>query len=152
MGCACGCLKVENRDLGLCATCNKLRRASQNPIAVKAPKPIAAVSPQRAAALAAQRKAYKTITARCCEACGTPSKLTNSHVLTQKQFPGHMANPQNIVKLCLDCHELWEHNKPGFRINYPEAWALKMHIMQELEPAYYEQFKLKHPELGGFKN
>lgn len=142
--CKCGGRHVEHRELQLCSSCNRARRAGENPLPVKAPKAIAAVSLHRAAALKVQKKAYATITAKCCEACGRPGKLDNSHVLTQKQFPQHRANPFNILKLCRDDHEMWEHKKLKFRAAYPEVWATSMHVMQELEPQYYEEFKVKH--------
>jgi len=143
--CKCDNLHVENRDLGLCSSCNRARRAGENPLPAKTPKAIAAVSPHRAAAMVVQKKAYATITAKCCEACGRPGKLDNSHVLTQHQFEVHRANPFNILKLCRECHDMWEHKKQKFQKQFPETWATSMHIMQELEPQYYEQFKLKHP-------
>lgn len=146
LACGCGCTKVENRDLGLCASCNKSRRIGERPVLVKERKPIAPISASRTAALKVRAVAYREVKKReCkCRACGTTQLLTPSHVLTQKQFPQHAANPENIVVLCQRCHELWEHHKAVFRELCPEVWEVKMKIMQELEPAYYQQFKAKH--------
>lgn len=130
----------------LCASCNKARIVGERPVVVKERKPIAQVSAKRNAALVDRRKAYKSISLRvkCCEACGIQNDLTPSHVLTQKKFPQHAANPKNIVILCISCHHSWEHDKLGFRKDYPEVWQRKMDIMQALEPAYLEQLKLKY--------
>lgn len=151
--CKCDNLHVEHRGLQLCATCNKIRLAGEKYATVKERKPIAQVSAHRAAMLKPRAEAYKQVSqsAKCCAACGTHRHLTPSHVLTQKQFPQHAANPLNIVVLCQDDHLLWEHSKPIFRDHYPEVWDRKMKIMEALEPLYAEQFKLKHPKLGVFK-
>lgn len=144
--CACGCTKLENRDLRLCASCNKARIVGERPVLVKERKPIAPISASRTAACKVRAVAYREVkkTSTCCRACGTTQRLTPSHVLTQKQFPQHAANPANIVVLCQRCHDLWEHYKAAFRELCPEVWEAKMKIMQELEPAYYQQFKNKH--------
>lgn len=113
---------------------------------MKVRKGLAPISAKQAAALKPRAEAYREvlkITERCL-GCGTTSYLTPSHVLSQKQFKQHRANKDNIVPLCQSCHDLWEHKKPQFRAKYPHAWDLKMHIMQELEPAYYLQFISKH--------
>ncbi|SDZ01802.1 hypothetical protein [Hymenobacter psychrophilus] len=146
MSCRCGCPKLENRDLGLCATCNRIRRAGEATAVVKERKPLAQVSAVRSAGLKNRQVAYKEVKAeqKRCVACGTRQRLTPSHVLTQKKFPAHAANPQNIVVLCVNCHDLWENSKAVFRELCPEVWEIKMQIMQALEPAYYQQFKAKH--------
>lgn len=108
---------------------------------------MAVMSAKRTVALKDRRVAYRQVkeVSTCCAACGTTRNLTPSHVLTQKQFPQHAANPLNIVVLCGDrCHPLWEHNKTLFRELCPQVWEIKMNIMQVLEPAYYLQFKDKH--------
>lgn len=144
--CKCGSLKIEHRELNLCASCNRLRRAGESFAVVKERKPIAQVSPLRNVMLKVRQVAYQEVKAeqKACAACGTKHRLTPSHVLTQKQFPRHAVNPVNIVVLCIACHDLWEHNKTLFRELCPEAWEVKMNIMQELEPAFYQQFKIKH--------
>ena len=145
--CPCGCIKIEHRELGLCGSCNRARIKAERPVVVKERKPIAKISTKRTAALKVRAVAYREVKLKqlCCAACGTRQNLTPSHVLTQKQFPQHRANPRNIVVLCGDrCHPLWEDNKTLFRELCPEVWQLKMSIMQELEPAYYRQFISKH--------
>lgn len=144
--CKCGNLKIEHRELNLCASCNRLRRAGESLVVAKQRKPIAQVSALRNVTLKVRQVAYKQVKAeqKECAACGTKHRLTPSHVLTQKQFPRHAVNPVNIVVLCQDCHCMWEHDKQSFRVAFPDVWSQKMHIMQELEPAYYQQFKAKN--------
>lgn len=144
--CKCGSLKIEHRELNLCASCNRLRRAGETLAIVKERKPLAQVSALRNVSLKVRQVAYKEVKAeqQSCAACGTKQRLTPSHVLTQKQFPRHAVNPANIVVLCQDCHCMWEHDKQAFRLTFPRAWEVKMNIMQELEPAFYQQFKTKH--------
>lgn len=146
MFCKCGSNKIENRDLCLCASCNRLNRASTSAVAVKERKSLAQVSPLRSVALKARQVAYKEVKKRedKCACCGTVYDLTPSHVLTQKKFPDHAADPFNVVVLCAEHHNEWEHDKASFRKNFPAVWERKMNIMQVLEPAYYEQFKAKH--------
>jgi nitrate/TMAO reductase-like tetraheme cytochrome c subunit len=159
-GQACG-RKVENRDLGLCATHNKARRQDERPAPEpKQRKPLQArqglqsrstlrpVSDKQKIALAAKKEAYKEVDkgAQVCCSCGATSQLTHSHVLTVKQFPQHAANPSNILLECQDCHTVWEHNKPLAK-QLHASWRLKMNIMFWLEPQYFEQFKMKYPEL-----
>jgi hypothetical protein len=145
--CECGCNKLENRTLNLCGSCNQARIRAERPEVVKEKKPLNPISDKRKAALKKRAEGYREvlkITERCL-GCGTTRNLTPSHVLTQKKFPLHAANPANIVPLCGDkCHPLWENNKQLFRELCPKVWDLKMHIMQELEPAYYLQFISKH--------
>ncbi len=140
-------MKLENRELSLCASCNRVRRAGQTVAVLKERRPLAQVSAVRNEMLKGRKAAYTEVKAeqpQQCAACGTKRRLTPSHVLTQKQFPQHAINPDNIVILCQDCHTTWEHDKQDFRLTFPDVWALKLTIMQALEPAFCEQFKLKH--------
>jgi hypothetical protein len=156
----CGA-KVENRDLGLCATHNKARRVGERPAPEpKQRKPLQArqglqsrstlrpVSDKQKTVLAAKKEAYKEVDKgpRICVSCNCTEMLTHSHVLTVKQFPKHAANPANILLECQDCHYIWEHDKPLAKQTQP-SWAAKMLIMKTLEPQYFEQFKMKYPEL-----
>lgn len=80
-----------------------------------------------------------------CLACGTSQQLTRSHILTQKAFPRHAANPQNVVTLCWADHCIWENEKARFARLYPDVWAEKLRRMKWLEPNYYALFRSKHP-------
>jgi len=80
-----------------------------------------------------------------CLACGTSQQLTRSHILTQKQFPRHAANPQNVITLCWADHCIWENEKARFARLYPDVWQEKLRRMQWLEPNYYALFRSKHP-------
>jgi len=83
----------------------------------------------------------------CCLACGASQQLTRSHILTQKQYPRHAANPQNVITLCWTCHCIWENEKGRFAQLFPDVWAEKLRRMQWLEPSHYALFKSKHPSL-----
>lgn len=142
----CGCSKLENRELDLCATHNQERIKAERPVAVKERKALNPISDKQKAKLKVRANGYREVKKQQdrCAHCGTTYRLTPSHVLTQKKFDRHRANPRNIVLLCPLAHDLWENNKTLFRELCPDVWDLKMHIMQELEPAYYLQFIGKH--------
>lgn len=147
MFCKCGSSKIENRELKLCASCNRVRRAADTVAVIRERKPLAQVSAVRSEMLKGRKVAYAEVKQeqpQHCAACGSKRRLTPSHVLTQKQFPAHALNPDNIVVLCQDCHNTWEHDKQDFRLTFPDVWALKLTIMQALEPAFYQQFVEKH--------
>jgi len=145
----CGSNKVENRDLQLCATHNRERIKAERPVVVKERKPIAQISAKRADLLKDRAKAYAVVKKEQprCACCGTTYRLTPSHVLSQAHFKEHIANARNIVTLCQTDHILWEHHKAQFALMFPDVWALKMGIMEELAPEYFQQFKVKHADL-----
>lgn len=82
-----------------------------------------------------------------CQACGGHWMLEHSHILTEKKFGHHRANPENILRLCHTCHRSWEHNKAEFKAHYPAVWARHLDVMQRLEPSYYAHFCMKFPHL-----
>lgn len=119
---------------------------SEAPVMVKERKPLNPISAARALQLKTRQVAYREVkkTQNACACCGTVYELTPSHVLTQKKFPEHAANPVNIVVLCREHHDEWEHNKASFCLHFPNIWKVKMNIMQALAPDYFQQFKIKH--------
>jgi hypothetical protein len=145
----CGSTKIENRDTGTCATCNKADRQAEKPVVVKERKGLKPVSDKRAKKLVSRAKAYKQVKEEqpCCACCGSRWRLTPSHVLSQGQFGRHMDNPCNLITLCQVDHNLWEHYKDKFAVMFPDVWNEKMKIMQELEPQEFERFKANHPNL-----
>ena len=159
--CPCGSNKIENKDAGLCGTCNKARNKAERPaVAPRERKPLttrqpfanrstlAPISANMKQALAQKKKAYAVVDAgpQVCVSCGDTSNLTHSHVLTVGQFPQHRANPANILLECMDCHTTWEHNKPLAKATQA-SWAQKMAIMQQLEPAEFARFQAFNPHL-----
>jgi hypothetical protein len=154
--------KAENRELGLCATHNKARRVSERPPpppkqykGLKPGKPLSngstlrPVSDKQKVKNAAKAAAFKVVDAtqpHHCVSCGCTEMLTHSHVLTDKQFEKHEANPRNILLECQDCHNTWEHNKREAKAKHA-SWALKMEIWEELEPQDFMRFKIKNPAL-----
>jgi hypothetical protein len=146
--------KVENRDLGLCATCNKARRVSERPVAVKPvyewkrAAPLAPVSTGHAAVLREKKKAYAVVDKEQphhCVSCGGTEMLTHSHVLPEGNFKRHRNNPDNILLECQKCHQVWEHNKrEAHRLH--ASWDRKMAIIEQLEPQYLELLKNNFPE------
>jgi len=157
----CNSNKIENKEFCLCATHNKARIKSENPKESKparnglpqSRKPIRQVSSKQAVKNAQKAAAYAVVDAtneHWCVSCGEPNCLTHSHVLTEKQHEKHRANPENILLECQDCHYIWEHDKRTSCRIHPESWALKMEIMERLEPQYFQQFKNNYPDL--FRN
>ncbi|WP_345227974.1 hypothetical protein [Hymenobacter koreensis] len=111
--------------------------------------PLRPVSAKQRGAKGRLGNAYRVVDAgpRACFACGSSFQLTHSHTLTQKQFPRHAANPANVVLECIGCHALYEHNKAGYALRFPEAFAAKLATIRQLEPQYYALQALKHPNL-----
>jgi len=144
----CDSNKIENRDLGLCASHNLQRRKAERPAVVKVVKPIVKVSAAQAQKHSQQQKAYRVaeLEEHCCVSCGATERLTHSHILTQKQFPQHANNPANLVLECQECHSEWENNKPLAAAKHA-SWQRKMNLMRVLEPEYFQQFKQKHSNL-----
>jgi hypothetical protein len=165
-GSECG-RKAENRDLGLCATHNRQRIKSERPAPEQKPraglKPgkgfstgstLRPISDKQRVREKEKAAAYAIVDAdeesRFCVSCGeTGGILTHSHVLTDKQWPQHRANPRNILLECQECHTEWEHNKSLAKQKHA-SWAVKMEIWEELEPRDFQRFKDKFPQL--FKN
>lgn len=145
----CGSNKVENRDLGLCASHNKARLQAEKPVVAKERKPLNPISAKRADRLRDRAKGYKEVKKRPqrCACCGSPYFLTPSHVLSQRHFPEFAANPRNVVILCTVDHNTFEHAKEQFKLMFPDVWEEKMKIMQELAPQEFERFKIKHSSL-----
>lgn len=155
--------KSENRDLGLCATHNKARRVADRPAppakerkplkpgkALSSGSTLRPVSDKQKVKNAAKDAAFKIVDAtqpHHCVSCGESGcALTHSHVLTDKQFEKHEANPRNILLECPECHNTWEHNKRLARATHA-SWQLKMEIWEELEPQDFMRFKIKNPAL-----
>lgn len=141
--------KVENRELGLCATHNKARRVAERPVAPpkvynwKPRAAIPAVSKGMAATLREQKKTYAAVDAaepEQCVSCGHGGKgLQHSHVLPKGTFQKHRNNPFNILLECPECHHTWEHHKHDAR-RLHASWNRKLEIIQALEPKYYTKF------------
>jgi 5-methylcytosine-specific restriction endonuclease McrA len=99
-----------------------------------------------------QAATRKQVSAACpldahCTACGTSQQLTRSHCLTQKQWPQHRANPLNVVTLCVECHNCFEHQKIRFALTWPAVWAEKLRRIRALEPSAYAFIQMKFPSL-----
>ena len=110
--------------------------------------------PKRAAAhrtgQTQQRRVYAALDAesdgRCC-GCGGTWFLTHSHCYSQKQYPEHRNDPRNILILCVNCHALYENNKPKFRRVCAEAWAETLRRMKEVDKAAFLRFQTLNTHL-----
>ncbi len=120
---------------------------SRSPMPAR-PQPLRRASPGLCATKRQQRQQYRQAAeVAFCAACGSGQRLEHSHCLTQKMFPQHRNNMANVLTLCSDCHRCWENNKAGFKAAFPAAWAVKMGIMEALEPGYFALFQLKNKDL-----
>lgn len=157
--CPCGSNKIENKDAGLCGTCNKARnKAERMPTAAREPKSLTTrqpfvnrstlplISAKMKQALKEKKQAYAVVDAgpQICVSCGDTNNLTHSHIVPVGQHPELRAVPENIVLECMDCHTIYEHNKPLAR-RLHASWAHKMAVMQRLAPSYYELLQMKLP-------
>jgi hypothetical protein len=135
----CGSFKIENKELALCATHNRERRKPE-PEKAKI-KPIVKLSPKMRIRLRKkaemQAEAAKTRNTAYCSTCKQRKQwLTWSHTLSVKQFPHLEADPENNEIECIQCHEMYEHNKPLFAVTYPEAWKKKLIYIKSVHPEY----------------
>ena len=160
--CQCGSNKIENKDLGLCGTCNKARLKAEKPQPVpRERKQLARVAfantgstlPQQSAKMKETLKEYRKVKKQIeatrpgiCVSCGSTFNLTPSHILTQHQFEKHRNNERNMLVECGECHWTWENDK-GMAKQLHASWKLKMQIWEELEPADFMRFKLANPAL-----
>lgn len=109
--------------------------------------PLAKVSKAKAAANRQQQRAYRVVEAGACycQTCGATGPLDHSHILTQKAYPQHAANPLNIWLECrFTCHASWENDKQQYATDHPEAFAAKLAIIQQLEPQAHAFFLMKN--------
>jgi hypothetical protein len=94
-----------------------------------------------------QRRAYQSAEPSACRACGSWQRLENSHHFPQGRYPEHRNDPRNFWIECRPCHELFEHNKAGYAQRFPEAWAAKWALMQEVDAQAAAFFEMKNPTL-----
>lgn len=148
----------ENKDLGLCATHNRLRRKEEKPPKEKKvytlkrnTAPIRPVSDKKAIALREKAKAYKVVDKRgaFCETCGKPSTvvaLSHSHILPVGQFPQFEALPENILLQCYgssdSCHDVFENDKYTAS-KTQRTWPYCVSIMRKLAPQHCEMVLAK---------
>lgn len=95
----------------------------------------------------AQRRAYQVAGGDACRACGSGERLEHSHHFPQGRYPEHRNDPRNFWLECRSCHDLFEHNKAGYAARYPDAWAAKWALMQEVDAQAAAFFEMKNPTL-----
>lgn len=155
----CGSLKVENKDLQLCATHNKERlkaaREQDNPKPVKiytlkqTPiKQLSSKTSKRKAAMVATQKKMREKGIRWCETCGcTDSPLSHSHTLPEGEFPELASEQDNMVYECYghsaSCHYIWENGSIEQKLELRTFKARIMYILNT-RPGYLERFILNH--------
>jgi uncharacterized Zn finger protein (UPF0148 family) len=146
--CPCGSTKIENKDSGLCASCNRqARKAESKP---KAQQPLKRtqlrqVSTKKKEALNEKHKTYDQLSTRgirWCETCGLSMvPLSHSHTLPVGAFPRYEAVASNIIMECYGgsdrCHDLWEHNKARYMVLYPAMFNKRLAYILEHEPGYH---------------
>jgi len=150
--CGCGSTKIENRDLGLCATSNKARlKAEKEPKPKKVytlkQTPIKQVSTKKAAAIRIKEKAQKEMrkqNIRYCETCGDPGHrpLSHSHILPVGQFPQFEATIENQLYECYgdsdSCHNIYEVGD-FLQVYAQSTFSRKVKVMHKLAPEYLRQ-------------
>ena len=160
MGCSCGNKVIENKDLGLCATCNKARRKAESDALKpkKAFKPIKPISDKKKIAQAAKIATYKQMdetTPHYCSGCGRGGiPLSHSHIIPVGQYPEFEATLENLVYDCLmpnenrpeagfkSCHDIWEHgtwDEAKLLNNFQE----RLNIVLKLCPVYFNKITTK---------
>jgi hypothetical protein len=126
----------------ICDYCNSIIFVEPEKVKkVKVKKPLKRVSEKQKAinaAKAKQMKQVKTEREGWCSGCGTPSLLTNSHLVPVGQNKNLELNKLNQVWHCVDrCHPLWEHNKQGRKLMID--YASNMEKIKQLDLEYYNK-------------
>lgn len=149
LGCvSCGNLAIEQRDLKLCASCNRERR--KPPVKLKPKQAIKPVSTKKAQALAklAKTKVLKREEGtRHCEGCGCTDKpLSHSHILSVGQFPQYESDPANITYECYgysgSCHEITETGTIEIQEKLAN-WPKKLRYILKHAPEQLEKIKMR---------
>jgi hypothetical protein len=102
----CGSNKIENRDLGLCPSCNKARRDKEN-AKVKVVKPIKVVSERKAIELTEYKKLRKDFLSfkNACElklpGCFISATEIHHNSMNEKDF----LNTDTWTAICRNCHK-----------------------------------------------
>jgi hypothetical protein len=151
MICRCGSTKIENSELGLCASCNRLRRKALSSPSVKKPTKINPVSKKKAEALSkkhATQKQMREQGIRWCETCGRSDVLlSHSHIIPVGQYREFEDVAENIIYECWgdsdSCHYIWEHGTLEQR-QAQSTWARKIEVIKKLCPKYLELIFLKN--------
>ncbi len=112
-------------------------------------KPIRRTSKGLCATKRSQRRAYAAADPEnaCCAACGSSQHLEHSHHFGQGNYPQHRLNPLNFWLEYRACHALFENNKTGYATAYPDAWAAKWALMQQVDPKAAALFEMKNPSI-----
>lgn len=124
----CDSTKIENRDLQLCATHNKLRRIQDRAKAAPDPKPIKKVSQGKAKELQQYAKLReKFLNGRWCAYHGRPCIPTEVHHaagrvgVNEKGVP-RLLDVENFVALCSEAHRyIEEHPQWAKDNNFSES-------------------------------
>lgn len=131
----------------ICDVCDSVifaERVKEKKAKVK--KPIRKVSEKQGkinTAKAKQMKEHKTEREGWCSGCGSPSLLTNSHLVPVGQNKNLELNKLNQVWHCVDrCHPLWEHDKQGRKLMID--YASNMEKIKQLDFEYYNKIAGKN--------
>jgi hypothetical protein len=73
-----------------------------------------------------------------CIACKESDSLTLSHCISRKH-QRYVTDIRNVVLLCMDCHQLFEHDKKVFAAYYPLAWDEKLERVKALSSEHFEK-------------
>lgn len=140
--CKCGSIKVENRDLGLCASCNAKRRKPE-PVQKIYQIPKQSEKKKKRERELAKVRTPKKKAITYCQSCDDPEgPLDYSHTLPVGQFPQYEADEENAVVECRKCHMIWSNG------NYEQktkllSWPQKLRFILKHEPGYWNKMQLK---------
>jgi len=145
--CGCGSFKIENVELGLCGSCNRLRRKAKAPAKPKKTYTLKQVSTKKAVATRAKEKTQLSMRSRgvrWCESCGSADKpLSHSHTIPVGRDAFLEADPENQLYECYgdsdSCHYIWEHGTLDQKMELP-TFARKVKYMARVRPAYLARF------------
>lgn len=117
--CGCGSPNIENKDLGLCASCNRDRRKVPK---VKVVHPVKKVTEKRAK----QNREYLKmredflIQYPVCQIAGCNKPAVEVHHRAGRAND-LLTNPENFLAICSDCHsKITEHSREAINEGYSE--------------------------------
>jgi DNA-directed RNA polymerase subunit M/transcription elongation factor TFIIS len=144
--CHCG-KPVENKDTGLCGTCN---RNSRKISTQKKPYLITKRSSKQKERDKRILNAYKVVDKLLppyCGNCGKP-EFTHSHILPRGQYPDHADNVVNIFHDCIACHYIWEHGSLE-QVKAMRDWPKRLSVIKKLAPEYiFRRFSILITEIN----
>ena len=74
-----------------------------------------------------------------CFICHKQKPLTLAHVLPRSLAPEHITNPNNVVGLCIECHDRYD-NDISFRKEQESMYKLAVDVDNVIANRYFHKY------------